>query len=94
MVSEARVEDRGARALACLDAILAQEPEPEPALFSHATQQLSAFRDALIAERGKRVRLDHVNAVISVVLAGHFPLGKVPWPELHKARDWLAAAIR
>ena len=89
MASEA-----GAEALACLDAILAKEPEPDPALFSHATRHLSAFRDALIAQQASRARLEHVNAVISVVMAGHFPLGKVPWPELHKARDWLAAASR
>ena len=84
----------GAEALACLDKILAQEPEPEPSLFSHATQHLSAFRDSLIADKAPRTRLEHVNAVISVVMAGHFPLGKVPWPELHKARDWLAEASK
>jgi hypothetical protein len=31
----------------------------------------------------------HLNGVISVVLAGNFPLGDVPWGELDKARDWL-----
>ncbi len=84
--------DEGRAALACLDAILAQEPEPEPSLFSHATQHLSAYRDALIARQAPRTRLEHVNAVISIVMAGHFPLGQVPWADLHLARGWLAAA--
>ena len=37
-----------------------------------------------------RRRLEHVNAIISVVLGTHFPLGSVPWDELEKARNWLA----
>jgi len=53
------------------------------------------LRDLLLAEvrQGKtasRVRLGKVNALISVVLAGHFPLGSVPWPELERARGVLA----
>ena len=68
---------------------LAAEPEPDKALFSQCVRQLSAFRDSLIAS-GERAGLGHVNAVISLVMAGHFPLGPVPWEELRKARGWLA----
>jgi hypothetical protein len=32
-----------------------------------------------------------LNGIISMVLAGHFPLGEVPWEELELARSWLAA---
>jgi hypothetical protein len=41
-------------------------------------------------EADARLRLSHVNAVLAVVLAVHFPIDAVPWEELSKARDWLA----
>ncbi len=82
----------GAVALAALDTILAQEPEPDHDLFSKSLHCLSVFRNSLITS-GQRGELEHVNAVISVVMAGHFPLGKLPWEELHKARGWLAEAV-
>ncbi len=84
--------DTGKAALAALDTILAQEPEPDQDLFSKTIRCLSVFRNALI-ETGQRTHLAHVNAVISVVMAGHFPLGKLPWEELHKARGWLAEVV-
>ncbi len=90
----------GQEALGYLDAVLAREPKADSTLFSYCTQCLSAFRDRLIADQRAsgasdtaRTRLMHVNAIISVVMAGHFPLGPIPWDELHKARDWLAAAV-
>ncbi len=82
----------GRVALAALDTILAQEPEPDQDLFSKCIHCLSVFRNGLI-EAGDRTHLEHVNAVISVVMAGHFPLGSLPWDELHKARAWLADAV-
>ncbi len=82
----------GDTALAALDTILAQEPEPDQDLFSKCIQCLSVFRNSL-ADSGQRTHLEQVNAVISVVMAGHFPLGKLPWEELHKARGWLAEAV-
>jgi len=33
-----------------------------------------------------RERLTHLNGVLSVVLAGHFPLDDVPWDEIDRAR--------
>ena len=83
----------GRDALAALDTILAQEPVPDQDLFSSSLRCLSVFRDCLI-EAGERGRLDHVNAVISVVMAGHFPLGEMPWGELRSARGWLAEVVR
>ena len=83
----------GLVALGALDTILAQEPEPDQDLFSKCIHCLGVFRNALI-ESGQRTHLERVNAVISVVMAGHFPLGKTPWDELHNARAWLAEATR
>jgi hypothetical protein len=36
-----------------------------------------------------REQLAHLNSVLSVVLAGDFPLGDVPWHKLKRARAWL-----
>jgi hypothetical protein len=84
-------------ALDKLDKALAAKPHPDAHAFSAAAHELSLLRDRMAAHQREigatvdsRRRLEHVNAVISVVLAGHFPLGSVPWPELEKARDWLA----
>ncbi len=82
-------------ALAALDQALAAKPDPDYAAFSAAAHHLAALRGGLAAKvrdaGGSRRDLDHVNAVMSIVLAGHFPLGAIPWPELDKARAWLAA---
>ena len=87
-------------ALAELDKALAAKPHAEGHTFSAAAHERSLLRDKMAAQQRKqgataesRRRLEHVNAVISVVLAGHFPLGGVPWPELEKARGWLAALV-
>jgi hypothetical protein len=84
-------------ALAELDKSLAAKPHVEGHTFSMAALRLSQLRDRITAEQrekgtdpASRRRLEHVNAVISIVLAGHFPLGAVPWAELEKARGWLA----
>src|SRR3954471_4019515 len=84
-------------ALAELDKALAAKPKVDGHTLSAAAHNLSLLRDS-IAERQReqgqtpdsRRRLEHVNAVISVVLGVHFPLGSVPWDELEKARGWLA----
>ncbi len=105
MASEAVSEEAtgfsaGRQALATLDDILRAKPTADPQLFSNCTQGLSTLRDHLIAEQrttpptpADRTRLAHVNAIISVVLAGHFPLGPIPWDELGKARAWLQAVL-
>ena len=83
----------GAAALAGLDRVLAERPHADGHVLSSVAHELSALRDQL-AVSGERQRLGHVNAVISVVLAAHYPLGAVPWDELQKARAWLAEAVR
>jgi hypothetical protein len=79
---------------------MAQQPKSDGALFSEAALHLSAARDAVAAEQRRtgatlesRRRLEHINAVISIVLACHFPLGAIPWQELEKGRDWITAIL-
>ena len=92
MVSEPGANE-GVSALKRLDEILAQQPKPEQQLYSYCTACLAALRDRMIDNGADRAKLAHVNAVISVVMAGHFPLGPVPWDELRKARGWLADIV-
>jgi hypothetical protein len=87
--------EAGRAALRALDAVLQQKPQKDDAALSVATQRLCRYRESLIEQAGRgeaqaRLRLDHVNAVLSVVAAVHFPLGPVPWDALTGARDWLA----
>ncbi len=90
----------GRKALEHIDQVLAERPKKNDHVLSQATMCLSEFRDGLVAELrrvgitpAQRKQLDHVNAVITVVLGIHFPLGEIPWLELEKARDWLAEVV-
>ena len=38
---------------------------------------------------GEHERLARLNAIISVVMGMHFPIGNAPWGELEKAHGWL-----
>lgn len=81
--------------LAALDEALADAPKRNGEAFSRAVRCLSEFRDELIATEGRRTeasrqRLVRLNAILSMVMAGHFPLGEPPWDEIKKARGWLA----
>jgi hypothetical protein len=84
-------------ALAELDTALAAKPRADGHALSAAAHNLALLRDSIAVRQRElgptpdsRRRLEHVNAVISVVLGVHFPLGDVPWDELKKARGWLA----
>ncbi len=86
----------GPVALRALDVVLAKKPHKDDHCLSLATQCLCAFRNHMIARhRGAgathqtREQLARLNAVLSIVLGGHFPLGDVPWQELERARGWL-----
>ncbi len=89
--------DPGGAALATYDQALAKKPHPDGQLFSETTRHLCAYRSVVTARyhagNTSRRSLEHLNAIISIVLAGHFPLGETPWPELEKARTWLADLI-
>jgi hypothetical protein len=88
-------DERVAKALASMDKAIAAAPERDGYAFSDAVIQLSAVRDEVSARDGRgtpelRQRLTKINAVLSMILAGHFPLGDPPWDEIKKARVWLA----
>lgn len=87
----------GRAALAAIDRALEHRPEKDGHDFSDAAKHLAQLRDAIITEHrdappsaAARERLARLNAVLSVVLGGHFPLGGIPWPEIERARGWLA----
>jgi hypothetical protein len=87
----------GVRALVLIDQVLGKRPVKDDAALAACARELCVYRDALIlrqraapTDADARERLSHVNAVLSVVLAVHFPIDAVPWDELEKARDWLA----
>lgn len=87
----------GQRALTALDRALAHQPERDGDAFSEATEQLCQFRDAMIGDARAGERRDDLgalNAIISGVLAGHFPLGKTPWPEVQSATDALRRLLQ
>ena len=94
-MSSARVE--GEAALAALDRALAAKPTRDGHAFSETTEHLCALRDRMIAERrdggGSRETLERLNSVLSTALAGHFPLGNTPWPEVEHARAALATLV-
>ena len=83
-------DDELCAALEKIEAGLATKPKADGTVFSEAARHLCVARDELTAQPGGRQQLGQVNAIISVVLAGHFPLGEVPWKDLKLARDWLA----
>lgn len=86
---------RGARVLAALDKLLAERPEREGRDFSEATRCLTAYREEVLgrAAPDQSGRLAVLNAAISVVMAGHFPLGEVPWDQIEKARERLGKLV-
>lgn len=79
--------------LEAIDKLLAEKPEKVGHDFSEATKRLCAWRDDLVARWRQthsdeyRGKLEHVNAAISVVVGGQFPLGAVPWHEIAMVRD-------
>jgi hypothetical protein len=91
--------DEARQALDALDKALRAKPHKDDEDFTAAIKHLSRYRDALTAQfraagneetHEVRARLTRVNAIISTVMAGHFPLGPIPWPEIEKARGALA----
>jgi hypothetical protein len=89
--------DPGERAISLLDKLLRERPEKVGQDFSEATRCLTAYRDELIGRHRAgtlpRERLDDINAVLSVVVGGHFPLGAVPWDKIAAARERLATLV-
>lgn len=94
------MSDNAQHALHLIDKLLEERPTRVGDDFSAATRCITAFRDELISQwrrtsdAADRQRLEQVNAVLSVVLGGHYPVGKIPWPEIEKARALFAGVVR
>jgi|GEM_PF-1517905 len=91
----------GHKSLKHVARILEQRPKKDDHELSHLTRCLAAFREELIGvqscERANprdRLRLMHLNAVISIVMGMHFPVGDPPWGEFEKTRGWLEELVR
>jgi hypothetical protein len=85
--------------LRSIDTLLEEQPDKIGHDFSDATRRLSAWRD-MLAQRWRETRgeadrrnLERVNAALSVVLGGQFPVGEVPWGHVRNARQDLAQLI-
>lgn len=90
----------GRKALKHTARVLEQQPKKDDNELSSATQCLAAFREELIRSQRHddatdcdRERLARLNAIISVVMGMHFPLGNPPWAEFEKAQIWLGALV-
>lgn len=91
------MDQSASASLNLLDKLLGERPDRVSHDFSEATRWLTAYRDELISQwrrtaaEADRQRLAKVNAVLSVVVGGHYPLGEVPWDSIEKARAQLAS---
>jgi hypothetical protein len=98
MNTTTRLEEERTRAIAALDALLQEHPQSLEKRINEATQCLVGLRNGLIARWREsehspacRDHLTHVNAVISVLMAGHYPLEGMRWDCIKAARDALSA---
>ena len=81
-----------------LDRALAARPRRDGQAFSEATKPMCAYRDELRhvvrADPGDldaRRRLRAANLAVTLMLAGHYPLGDMPWDQLDALRTHLSA---
>ena len=93
-------EPLSCQAVAAIDQLLADQPDKVGADFSAATRSLVAWRNALALRwrhsttKEDRQAVDCVNAALSVILGGQFPLGSVQWSEIKKVQRDLAELAR
>ena len=90
----------GRKALVHTKRVLEQRPDKDDQELTLATQCLGQFRKELIeAHRQERATtkdgdcLSRLNAIISVVMAMHFPIGNPPWDEFEKTQAWLTDIV-
>ncbi len=92
-------DDPARAALVAIATLLADRPEKIGHNFSEATRRLTAWREHCIVRwretqaDADRLRLDRVNAAISVVLGGQFPLGGVNWDSIESVRRDLGGLV-
>ena len=97
---DAAKRERCAGALKTLDLVLEEKPEQHHEEVMGVLRCLIGLRDHLIQERRKESglpdldsRLEHVNAVISVMTSGSFPVVGLNHDRLKQARNLLAAIL-
>lgn len=89
-------DQQAQNALAAIDTLLAERPEKVGHDFSEATRCLTAWRESFIRRWREtqmdedRRRLERINAAISVIVGGQFPLGSVKWDSIESVRKDLA----
>ena len=90
----------GRKALAHTRRVLEQRPHKDDAELTLATQSLAVFRKELLDRQRRTVataedrdRLSRLNAIISVVMAMHFPIGNPQWGEFEKTQVWLTDLV-
>ena len=84
--------------LEALDRAIAARPHRDGQAFTEATKPMCAYRDELRQairaapdDFAIRRRLKAANLAITLMLAGHFPLGEMPWDQIETLRDHLRA---
>lgn len=91
--------ERGEQALGAIDKLLKERPDKVGHDFSEATRLVASYRDMLVDDWRRtnaepaHDRLAAVNAVLSVMVGGHFPLGAIPWQHIERAREQLAKIL-
>ena len=90
----------GRKALQHFERVLEQQPKKDDHELSVLTRCLGALREELIAlnrsasaSAETRECLAHMNAVVTVAMGMHFPLGPPPWGEFEKAKHWLQSVV-
>ena len=90
----------GLKAMQHVARILEQRPKKDDHELSYLTRCLGDFRAELIDKRNghsatpeDRTRLSHLNAIVSVAMAMHFPIGNPPWDEFEKTQKWLKTLV-
>lgn len=90
----------GRRSIQHLARVLEQKPSKDDHELSSLTLCLTDFREELIQRNQgeapsheERECLMHLNAIVSVVMGMHFPIGNPPWEEFEKTQGWLTDLV-
>jgi hypothetical protein len=98
MSKTASPEEQARLALEKIDEVLRKKPEKDDYALTDAMEKLCIWREVLIEQarpggEAERRRLEHANAVLSVVVATQYPAAAIPWEELAAGRRWLADCL-
>ena len=84
-----------------LDKALAGRPKLDGHAFTAATEAMCAYRDELRSttrarpdDLGAKSRLKASNLIITLLLAGHYALGEIPWEQLEDVKGHIEGLKR